>query len=170
MRTKEDVVTRTTVPGDLAAAVDVWRAANIERGKSPNQIRIVRVRTKLTDPAALAVVVVTAAEPATHLGMALAEPGRADDGFGVPVPELCHISMVFVHPEHWGRGIGHLLLDHVAALAWNRGHTRLQLWTGQSNHRAQRLYLHAGFVLTGRTKHLDGGELVRQLARDMRAG
>lgn len=102
------------------------------------------------------------AEPADF---APAVPGRVDDGNGPVVPDLCHVSMVFVHPEHWGHGVGQLLLDHVADVARNQGYTRLQLWTGESNHRAQRLYLRAGFTPTGRTTYLASGEPILHLRR-----
>lgn len=44
--------------------------------------------------------------------------------------------MVFVHPEHWGHGIGQLLLTH---------------------------YRRAGFVSSGETKHLASGELIQRM-------
>jgi hypothetical protein len=44
-------------PRDLAAAVRVWQLANIARGKVPDENRRARVRTKLTEANALAVVV-----------------------------------------------------------------------------------------------------------------
>jgi GNAT superfamily N-acetyltransferase len=40
------------------------------------------------------------------LAMALAEPGRTQDGAGAVVPGYGHVSMVFVHPDMWGRGLG----------------------------------------------------------------
>jgi ribosomal protein S18 acetylase RimI-like enzyme len=159
----DPVRTRLLVlPGDLDAAVRVWQLANLARGKVPDENRRARVRTKLTEPDALAVV---AADAGGIVGMALAEPGRDDDGLGASLPHLCHISMVFVHPEHWGRRVGQRLLDAVAGHAAQRGQFVLQLWTGQDNHRAQRLYRRAGFRPTGRTKQLPTGQLVIQLAR-----
>jgi ribosomal protein S18 acetylase RimI-like enzyme len=149
-------------PGDVDAAVRVWQLANAARGKVPDENRRARVRTKLTEADALAVV---AAEADEVLGMALAEPGRDDDGAGAALPHLCHVSMVFVHPEHWGRRIGQLLLDTVAEHAAQRGQLLLALWTGESNHRAQRLYRRAGFRPTGDTRCLPSGEPIIRLAR-----
>jgi hypothetical protein len=37
------------------------------------------------------------------LAMALAEPGRAQDGAGAVIPGYGHVSMVFVHPDIRGR-------------------------------------------------------------------
>jgi GNAT superfamily N-acetyltransferase len=155
-------VTRVAQPADLSSALYVWQLANIARGKAPSQQRIARVEAKLADPAAL---VLVAAEDQDTVGMALAEPGRDDDGTGRPLAELCHISMVFVHPDQWGKRIGQLLLDAVAENAAGRGYTLLQVWTGQSNERARRLYLRAGFQPSGRVEDLDSGEPVIHLIR-----
>jgi ribosomal protein S18 acetylase RimI-like enzyme len=141
------MVTRRAQESDLAAALAVWRAANEARGKRPDPARVARVRRKLADPAA---VVVVAVEPdATVVGMALAEPGRSDDGAGPELPDLAHVSMVFVDPARWGRRIGESLLAEVAARA---GRRRLSLWTG------------AGFVPTGRMRE-HGGEAIIHLER-----
>jgi ribosomal protein S18 acetylase RimI-like enzyme len=166
MNNPTGVVTRLARPGEIEAAVDVWRQANIARGKIPSHERVARVRTKLSDPSAL---VIVAADDVGLVGMALAEPGRDQDGTGDLSPELCHISMIFVHPDHWGRHIGQHLIDAVAEHATRRGHTDLQLWTGDSNERAQRLYRRAGFLPSGRTKQLDTGEAVIHLVRSVRA-
>jgi GNAT superfamily N-acetyltransferase len=97
--------------------------------------------------------------------MALAEPGRDDDGVGPLLPYLCHISMVFVHPHRWGRRISQRLLDTIAEHAPQRGHLVLQLWTGQTNHRAQHLYQRAGFQPSGHTKYLPTGQPIIHLAK-----
>jgi GNAT superfamily N-acetyltransferase len=153
---------RVASPADLDAARQCWRRANVARGKVPGVQRFERVGAKLADPAAL---VVVAIESPGVVGMAQAEPGRVDDG--ALDPGLCHVSMVFVDPGHWGRGIGGQLLDAVAEAARARGHQRLQLWTGTANERALRLYHHNGFRETGRTHHLATGEPIVQLARDI---
>jgi ribosomal protein S18 acetylase RimI-like enzyme len=161
--TPDDAVrTRLARPADLDAAVRVWQLANAARGKVPDENRSARVRVKLTETDALAVLAARAGEV---VGMALAEPGRDDDGAGAPLPHLCHISMVFVHPHHWGRYIGQQLLDAIAERAARRGHLVLQLWTGQTNDRAQRLYQRAGFRPTGHTKCLPTGLPIIQLTR-----
>jgi ribosomal protein S18 acetylase RimI-like enzyme len=162
----EVITTRPAGLSDLAAAAAVWEQANVARDKAPGTERIARVKAKLADPGA---VVIVAEEGSEVVGMALAEPGLADDGVGSSLPELCHISMVFVHPGHWGKAIGAELLTAIAAAAEERGHSTLQLWTGQNNERAQRLYRRCGFSPTGRTKQLDTGELVLHLARPVGA-
>jgi ribosomal protein S18 acetylase RimI-like enzyme len=166
MNNPTGVVTRLARPAEIEPAVDIWQQANIARGKIASQQRIARVRAKLTDPSAL---VIVAADDAGLVGMALAEPGRDQDGSGSPLPGLCHISMVFVHPGHWGRHIGQYLIDAVAEHADRRGHTDLQLWTGDNNQRAQRLYRRTGFLPSGRTKQLGTGEAVIHLVRSVAA-
>ncbi|HET6989075.1 MAG TPA: GNAT family N-acetyltransferase [Kribbella sp.] len=156
------ITTRLAAPAELDATAEVWRLANIARGKVPSQQRIARVHAKLTGHDAL---VVVAVDSGALVGMALAEPGLADDGAGSPLAGLCHVSMVFVHPERWGKAIGQQLLTAVASYAGRDGYAVLQLWTGESNERAQRLYRRAGFSPTGRTKQLDTGELVLHLTR-----
>jgi ribosomal protein S18 acetylase RimI-like enzyme len=167
MSSPTPVLTRIAAPADLEPAVQIWQEANIARGKIPSPERIVRVRAKLTDRFALVIVAVDDVDP---VGMALAEPGRDHDGSGQPLPELCHISMIFVRPDHWGRHIGQHLLDAIAEHAARCGHTHLQLWTGRSNQRAQRLYQRAGFLPSGRTKQLDTGEPVIHLIRRIGPG
>jgi GNAT superfamily N-acetyltransferase len=156
----EHLTTHVAGPAEITAALHIWQLANTARGKSADQERIDRVQAKLTDPAALVMVV---ANDADIVGMALVEHGR--DGAGQSLLELCHISMLFVHPDYWGKRIGQVLLDAVAEHAAQRGHTELQLWTGQRNHAAQRLYRRAGFQTAGRKRLLDTGEPIIHLIR-----
>ncbi|WP_028935084.1 GNAT family N-acetyltransferase [Pseudonocardia spinosispora] len=148
------------MPSDLAGAHRVWLRANTARGKIPDERRIARVAAKLADPAALVVVARTSE---AVVGMVLAEPGRDRDGAGDPLPELCHVSMVFVDPAQWSRGIGRLLLAETARSARDRGYRLLQLWTGRGNLAARRLYEIAGFTPTGRETALPTGEQILQL-------
>ncbi|MGW7484739.1 GNAT family N-acetyltransferase [Nonomuraea muscovyensis] len=76
--------------------------------------------------------------------------------------------MVFVDPDLWAQGIGRQLLDAVSGLAADRGHQLLQLWPGQGNQRARRLYEGAGFRPSGRRQQL-GGENVIHLVRPLQA-
>jgi len=55
--------------------------------------------------------------------------------------EIADILRVGVHPDHRGRGIGHLLLDEVLSKAW----LPVMLTVQQSNVRAIRLYSGLGF-------------------------
>ncbi len=82
------------LPQELEAAVSVWREANIARGAPHGAERTDRIRAKLSAPDAVAFIALRR----DIVGMALAEPGRFDDGEGELDPTLLHISMVFVHP------------------------------------------------------------------------
>jgi GNAT superfamily N-acetyltransferase len=95
-------------PDELDSAVSVWREANIARGAAHGPERTARIREKLSASEALPFV---ALRPGI-VGMALAEPGRFDDGVGEPDPSLLHISMVFVHPTAQRTGVGLPLVLH----------------------------------------------------------
>jgi ribosomal protein S18 acetylase RimI-like enzyme len=86
--------------------------------------------------------------------MALAEPGRLDDGAGEPDPSLLHISMVFVHPAAQRTGVGLPLLLHVLEGARPLGYQRASVWTSSENTPARELYKRAGMTLTGKTTPL----------------
>ncbi len=126
--------------------------------------RIIRVRAKLAAPDALLVI---ACADTKVLGMLLAEPGREQDGRGPRLTGLCHISMVFVHPEHWGRRVGELLIGYLADQAGSHGFTRLQLWTGADNDRALRLYRRVGFVPSGRVSRTADAVAIVQMVRSI---
>lgn len=55
------------------------------------------------------------------------------------------IKSMFVDPDARGLGIGDSLLDHVTAIARERGHPLLRLETGKGLAAAHRLYLRHGF-------------------------
>lgn len=69
---------RRMLPDELEAAVSVWRAANVARGAPHGAERTARIRAKLSASDVLPFV---ALRPEI-VGMALAEPGRLDDGAG----------------------------------------------------------------------------------------
>jgi GNAT superfamily N-acetyltransferase len=131
----------------MDAAVSVWREANIARGASHEPERTDRIRTKLLASDALAFV---ALRPEI-VGMALAEPGRFDDGEGELDPTLLHISMVFVHPAAQGTGVGSSLVFHVLDAARSLAYQRVGVWTYCDNAPARRLYEGIGMAATGKT-------------------
>lgn len=137
-------------PNELDAAVSVWREANIARGAPHGPERTARIREKLSASDALAFV---ALRPGV-IGMALAEPGRFDDGAGDPDPSLLHISMVFVRPDAQRTGVGLPLILHLLEVAASKGYERVDVWTAQENRPARGLYERAGMTLTGKTAPL----------------
>ena len=140
-------------PDELDSAVSVWREANVARGAPHGPERTARVRAKLSASDAL---VFVALRPGI-VGMALAEPGRFDDGAGEPDPSLLHISMVFVHPSAQRTGVGLPLLLHVLDVARSLDYQHASVWTARDNTPARKLYERAGMVLTGKSAPLRSG-------------
>lgn len=136
----------------------MWISANSARreGLQPPPDQEARARGHVVTPGAFLLVAEACGE---IVGMALGMQARANDGAGPPVEGLCHISMVFVAPERWGRGIGGRLVDALLAEARARGYDRAQLWTQADNPNAQRLYEGRGFLRSGREKE-DLGEWI----------
>jgi len=141
---------RAMRPGEIDAAVSVWHEANVARGAPHGPERTARIRAKLSAPDALPFV---AFRP-DIVGMALAEPGRFDDGAGDLDPTLLHISMVFVRPAAQRTGVGLPLVLHVLDVASSMGYQRVGVWTAQENSAARKLYERAGMTPTGKTTPL----------------
>jgi GNAT superfamily N-acetyltransferase len=135
------------LPGELQAAVRVWRAANIARDAPHGAERTARIHAKLAAPDALAFVALRG----EIVGMALAEPGRLDDGAGGLDPTLLHISMVFVHPAAQGTGVGSSLVLHILDTSRSLGYQRVTVWTYRDTSLARRLYESAGMATTGKS-------------------
>ena len=154
-----DVVIRRGEAEDVEPAVAVWFAANTARrqGLRPGAEQAARARDHVSNPEAFLLV---ADDAGDVVGMALGTQGLADDGSGPPVRGLCHVSMIFVAPDHWGRGIGGRLVDALLPEARSRGYDRAQLWTQSDNMRARRLYEGRGFVPSGREKDEFGERIV----------
>jgi ribosomal protein S18 acetylase RimI-like enzyme len=150
---------RSGDPSDAAAAVGVWQLAiTARRGGSlaPGQHQE-RVRGNLMNPDAFFAI---AEAESGIVGMALGMQGLADDGAGPPICSLCHVAMVFVHPDRWGQGVGRELTLHLLRDGRDRGFAHFQLWTQANNRRAQRLYEGIGFGRSGREKVDELDELI----------
>jgi GNAT superfamily N-acetyltransferase len=137
-------------PHELDSAVGVWREANIARGAPHGPERTARIRAKLLAPDALPFV----ASRSGIVGMALAEPGRFDDGAGESDPSLLHISMVFVRPAAQRTGVGLPMVLHILDVARSTGYRRVGVWTARENTPARGLYERAGMTLSGKTAPL----------------
>ncbi|MGF1470550.1 MAG: hypothetical protein ACFB50_02265 [Rubrobacteraceae bacterium] len=98
-----DAIVRPGEKEDLEPAIGVWQAANTARrsGSPMRPQQEARIRENLRKPDAFAFVADAADE---IIGVALGMQGRAGEGAGPPIPDLCHISMVFVRPDHWVAG------------------------------------------------------------------
>ncbi len=131
---------RRGTPADRAAAVEVWRAAQAARGQRPPAARVERVAEKVAHA-----MLVVADSPEGLVGMALGEPGLKGQ---TPVPELLHLSMVFVHPSHQRQGVGAELVEGLADEAWAQGYRNVSVWSGTPE-----FYEACGFE---RTTEVDG--------------
>jgi len=74
-------------------------------------------------------------------------------------PEVCEVSFL-VADEQRGRGLGTLLLEHLAAAARDRGVALLEARVLRANHRMLHVFLDAGFELDRRC---DGGEEILRM-------
>lgn len=113
-------------PADVEAGVAVWQASLGGRGLRPNTTRIAQVTQAISAPDAL---VIVAHDDGIAVGMALGEPGREQDGAGDVVPDLLHLSMLYVVPGARRAGLGGALVEGLADAAWARGARRLSCWT-----------------------------------------
>jgi GNAT superfamily N-acetyltransferase len=170
------LTTRTAGPADVPAIARLWTAANLARraalglplgpvagaeiAEAEQQIR-----HRLSGRGSFAVL---AEDDGNPVAMALALQALAQDGASPdPVPGLVHVSMVAVHPDRWGQRLGATVLERLQAGARDRGFARAQLWTHETNRRAQRLYERLGWTASGRTKVDDHGEQIRHYVREL---
>ena len=145
--------------GTLEEALAVWRAARTAEGRSPDPERVERVAQKLADADAH---LVSNRRAGLIVGMALAEPFRDEHGAGSVLPGWGHVTMVFVHPEHQGCGVGRELMHQlVADVPW----PWLSVWTRVANARAVRLYESVGFAPTGERGRTPHGDPIRRWER-----
>jgi GNAT superfamily N-acetyltransferase len=138
--------------------------ANLARrhGSWPHQASsVARLEASLRKPGSWLLV---AEDSSALLGMASAEPMRAEDGAGAVIPGGLFLGYLYVVPTRWGEGIGGMLLDAVVSHGRHHNYWRFRLWTHEDNDRSHRLYRSRGFRPTGRV--VDGeGEWMRDLAR-----
>lgn len=57
------------------------------------------------------------------------------------------IYSIYVHPDHWGEGHGHRLLEAGESTLGSGGHERALLWVLEANDRARRFYETHGWRL-----------------------
>ncbi|GIG58997.1 hypothetical protein Lfu02_33690 [Longispora fulva] len=151
MTETDPVTVRSGNPGDIDAAVAVWSRAN--EGKNlPAHAE--RLRGWARDPDSALHIVKVGGQ---LVGMALRLPGRADDGTGPLIPDLCHLTGISVLPKCQGQRLGGLLLDAVLAAGMRDGYRRATLWTHADNARAGLLFAARGFRPTGRAAPDEAG-------------
>jgi ribosomal protein S18 acetylase RimI-like enzyme len=155
---------RRAVPAEVDAAIAVWLRAERARGVARSAADVAVIRARLTSQDTIVLVVERADRIA---GLATGEPARTEHGRGALIPGLAHIGMVFVDPEHWGTGLGGVLVDDLLTALRTAGYRRAQLWVRIGNRRARRLYAGRGFQPTGEAGTDDTGEPIMLMARDL---
>ena len=154
------------VPGEPEGPVQAWRSAKLAGRPNPGVVLAAWIGEKLAEPEACFVVGRSVGSEDV-LAMASAEPGRAEHGAGEVIPGYGHVSMVFVHPDLWGRGVGRQLLQGLHQRASQRSWDRTTLWTRSSNERARRLYEGQGYRASGHEAKLGDGDPIFQLERQI---
>jgi GNAT superfamily N-acetyltransferase len=78
-------------------------------------------------------------------------PARDDD---LDPARAAEVYGFYLHPDHWGRGAGRALMEHVKHDLRRRGFEVATLWVVQVNPRAQSFYRALGFAPDGRDDKL----------------
>lgn len=81
----------------------------------------------------------------------------SDEGWG-------EIFSIYVHPDHWGKGHGHDLIEAAESRLADLGHGRALLWVLEANDRGRRFYERQGWTV-GRPIRVEeiGGVQVTEL-------
>ena len=62
---------------------------------------------------------------------------------------------IYVHPDHWGTGVGRALIDAGEERLRDLGHRDAHLWVLDDNPRARRFYEAAGWTTDGAERRLE---------------
>jgi GNAT superfamily N-acetyltransferase len=70
-------------------------------------------------------------------------------------PSEGELYAIYVHPEHWGTGIGRELIQAGEQRMRELGHQEAVLWVLEDNPRARRFYEAAGWSTDGTTRPIE---------------
>ncbi|MCP2163938.1 L-amino acid N-acyltransferase YncA [Goodfellowiella coeruleoviolacea] len=93
-------------------------------------------------------VLVAEADEHVVAGFAAIGPSRDDNA----APGTGELRSIYLHPKHWGRGLGRLLHDQAIEALRQRRFRQATLWVLASNTRARRFYETAGWAVDGATR------------------
>lgn len=112
--------------------------------------RIVQWRRWVADDRFVRTRLVVADVVGAVAGFAIHGPERVPDGDAASgAGELYALN---VHPDHWGGGVGSVLLTHVHAALADAGHREAVLWVLPQNERARRFYARHEWAPDGAAK------------------
>ncbi|NEU58934.1 GNAT family N-acetyltransferase [Halorussus sp. MSC15.2] len=93
------------------------------------------------------------------LGFAQSVLGDADDA-------AAQLPRIYVHPDHWGEGVGSAMLDRVESWAADRGAERLRLLVLADNEVGNAFYESRGYRTVGERESEFEGETVTDYVRE----
>ena len=153
------MLVRPTTPDDAhdVALVHVrsWQAAYA--GIVPAEIldaldidaRAERLRPQLpTDPPAHHQVALDS-DTQQILGFVRVGAYRTEPDAAATEPGVGEVYAIYLHPDHWGSGVGRALLSTALAELRAAGYIEARLWVFAANDRARRFYERAGFAVDG---------------------
>lgn len=75
------------------------------------------------------------------------------------------LSAIYIHPDHWGKGLGKALFKSSCEALKHLGLKRLMLWVATDNVQARNFYSHMGMVVDGATKREFFGDIEVEAVR-----
>jgi len=82
------------------------------------------------------------------VGFASVSPSRDEDA----TPTTGEVTAIYVHPERWGAGAGHALLESAVDALREAGNSSATLWVLDTNGRARAFYEAHGWAADGASK------------------
>jgi GNAT superfamily N-acetyltransferase len=82
------------------------------------------------------------------VGFVSVGPGRDDGAEG-------ELYAIYVHPDHWGTGVGRALLEAGETRLRELGHRKALLWVLEDNPRARRFYEATGWSTDGTVRDIE---------------
>lgn len=115
--------------------------------------RMKRWQVIITSPENPASVTLVAEREGEILGWLSYGPGRDDDAS----PAAGEVYGIYVHPEQWGTGAGHALMEEGTKELEAAGYEEATLWVLEDNARARRFYERHGWCEDGAVEEFERG-------------
>ena len=136
---------RLARPDELDRALAIWPLANSRTTRS-DHLSHLREWARQSG----SVVAIALDDTSEVAAMAMALPGRDEDGAGALIPGLVHLTGVCVRPEMQSQGLAAGLVGFLLDERYVAGFRRATLWTHAENAGALRLFDRHGFEMSGR--------------------